>query len=287
MKKSSRANRIITALWVLLVVFVLGLFFRPHFSQLSSLWKKLRRSPQVLKEGFKPKGMADFKCDFTRPEDPEFWDKNHIRLQVVTAPLNLKGSWAKVTYYPAGAPGLLWTEDNMGMMDWRRARILSFQVYNPQGWTVDLKAKVKDSSGRVYQRSVKIPPGTEQRVELSVPKIAAALDAGRINYFNLFLWEPASETVLYYADFSFTAVNRVSPRKKGLRFMGLEFPCLVWRGEQIKGAFYFIAHREFTSNYQLLIMMLLLMRKLVTFLISSQEYIKFGQGLVDQLVRQK
>jgi len=253
MKKNNRVNRVINILWVLLIVFVLGLFLYPRFSHLSSFWKRLHRSPQLLKEGFRAKDMADFRCDFTRPEDPKLWVTNQTRLQVMTSPLNLAGNWAKVTYYPATAPGFLWTEDNMGVMDWRRVGKFSFRVFNPQGWTVDLKVKVKDESGRIFQKSVKLKPGAEERVELSIQKIAEILDAGRINYFNLFLWSPASETVLYYTDFSFNAVNRPVPGKTGLRFMGLEFPSLVRKGEEVKGSFYFIPHREFTSDCRLLI----------------------------------
>ncbi len=253
MKKNNRVNRMINALWVLLIIFVLGLFLYPRLSHVSSLWKRLHRSPQLLKEGFKAKDMANFRCDFTRPEDPECWNKNHTQLQVMTSPLTLKKNWAKVTYYPAGTPGFLWTEDNMGMMDWRRARTFSFRVYNPQGWMVDLKVKIKDETGRIFQKSVKLKPGAERRIELSIQKIAETLDAGRINYFNLFLWKPSSETVLYYTDFSFDAVNLPPPNKTGLRFMGLEFPSSVRPGEEVKGAFYFIPHRGFTSDCRLLV----------------------------------
>jgi len=107
MKKNNRVNRVINALWVLLIVFVLGLFLYPRISHLSSFWKRLQRSPQLLKEGFQAKDMADFRCDFTRPDDPKLWVTNHTRLQVVLAPLNLEGAWARVTYYPATAPGFL------------------------------------------------------------------------------------------------------------------------------------------------------------------------------------
>ncbi|MCX6348308.1 MAG: hypothetical protein NTV79_02240, partial [Candidatus Aureabacteria bacterium] len=189
-ERKTWVNRIMTAGWVLLVLIVLGLFLKERIAQFPAWLRKLKREPVAIVSGIKSKNMAGFRCDFSRPEDAEIWVTAGARFEVVPSPFGSPEKWARVIYYPVESAGFLWTDDTMPTMDWREARAFSFTVFNPQGFDVDLKIKVKDASGQSFQRAEKIAPGQSRRIEIPIGQIAERIDASRINYLNLFLWEP-------------------------------------------------------------------------------------------------
>ena len=253
MERKKLTNRIFSAIWVLLVLLILGFFFKDRISQLPAWLKKVKREPQALVRSFKPRNMAGFECSFQHPSDRELWKTNRTVLEVVSPPFDSPQKWARVTYYPSANPGLLWTDETMGLMDWRAAENFSFAVYNPQGWQVELKVKVKDEAGQVFQKNEILPPLRVKRVKIPVEQIAARLDASRINYLNLFLWEPATETVLYYTEFAFPSIAAPEVKNGFIRFMGLEFPPTVESGEEIAGSFYFLTRQKMNSDHHLLV----------------------------------
>jgi hypothetical protein len=252
-ERKTWVNRIMTAGWVLLVLIVLGLFLKERIAQFPAWLRKLKREPVAIVSGIKSKNMAGFRCDFSRPEDAEIWVTAGARFEVVPSPFGSPERWARVIYYPVESAGFLWTDDTMPTMDWREARAFSFTVFNPQGFDVDLKIKVKDASGQSFQRAEKIAPGQSRRIEVPIGQIAERIDASRINYLNLFLWEPSSETMLYYRDFAFPASARDASSTALVRFMGLEFPASASPGETVEGSFYFIARQSLGADHSLLL----------------------------------
>lgn len=246
-------NRIVTAAWVVLVLLVLGLFLKDRIAQLPSWIRKLKREPVAIVSGVKAKNMAGFLCDFSRPEDAEIWVTASSRFEIVESPFALPEKWARVTYYPSQSPGFLWTDDTMPTMDWREAEVFRFTVFNPQAFPVDLKVKVKDTNGASFQRAEKIEPGQSRRIEIPLRQIAERIDASKVGYLNFFLWEPSSETVLYYTGIGLPASARPAPGAALLRFMGLEFPSAAAPGETLRGSFYFIARRSLGSDHVLLL----------------------------------
>jgi hypothetical protein len=242
-----------TAAWVVLVLLVLGLFLKDRIAQLPSWLKKIKREPVAIVSGVKAKNMAGFRCDFSRPEDAEIWVTAGTRFEIVNSPFDSPEKWARVTYYPSQSPGFLWTDDTMPTMDWRDAASLFFTVFNPQSFDVDLKVKVKDVGGQSFQRAEKIAPGQSRRIEIPVRQIAERIDASKIGYLNFFLWDPSSETVLYYTDIGFPSSAQEAPSTALVRFMGLEFPASASPGEKFAGSFYFIARRPLGSDHTLLL----------------------------------
>jgi len=251
--QKTRVNRIMTAGWVILVLLVLALFLKDRIAELPSWLKKLKREPVAIVSGVKAKSMAGFRCDFSRPEDAEIWVTSSSRFEIVNSPFASPEKWARVTYYPVPAPGFLWTDDTMPTMDWREAHALVFTVFNPQSFEVDLKIKVKDVGGKSFQRAERIGPFQSRRIEIPLRQIAERIDASKVGYLNFFLWEPASETVLYYTDIGFPSSDRDLSSAALVRFMGLEFPSSAVPGETIKGSFYFIARRSLGADHVLLL----------------------------------
>ena len=251
MERKRFARVALNTLWALLIITVLLLFFKDRLSGLPGLIKKIRKEPEAIVTGFKPRKMAGFRCDFREPADLELWKTSRVRLQPVSSLLGADDSWGKATYYPSGSPGLLWTEDTIGVMDWRGAERFSVSVYNPQAWAVDPKIKIKDVSGNTYQKNFVLPPGRVTRIDLPTEEIAARLDLSHVGYLNLFLWNPATETVLYYSDLVLSGSDQPAPATALVRFMGLQFPSMVRRGETVEGAFYFILHKKLSGDHTL------------------------------------
>jgi len=253
MKKSKFSSTTINIIWGLLVVFILLLFFKDRLSSLPALFSKLKREPQKLVSAFKPRDMTGFNCAFNNREDLEIWKTTSCRIQLVSSLFGADDSWAKVTYFPAGTPGILLTDETIGTMDWRGAEAFSFKAYNPQSWSVSLKVKIKDNSGNTYQKDVTLPPRQIEVIKIPITEIAGRINASRISYFNLFLWNPTTETIIYYTNFSFSAPGR-APANIGLvKFMGLIFPATVTAGETVEGAFYFILNRKLSGNNLLIL----------------------------------
>ena len=243
----------LNTLWAVLILTVLLLFFKDRLTGLPGLIKKIRKEPEAIVAGFKPRDMTGFRCDFREPADLELWKTSRVRLQPVSSLFGADDIWARATYYPSDSPGLLWTEDTIGVMDWRGAERFSVSVYNPQAWAVDLKIKIKDVSGNAYQKSFVLPSGRVTRIDLPTEEIAARLDLSHVGYLNLFLWTPATETVLYYSDLVLSGPGRPSPATALVRFMGLQFPSAVRRGDTVEGAFYFILHKKLSGDHTLLL----------------------------------
>jgi len=253
MERKKLTDRIFTAIWILLVLLILVFFFKDRLSQFPDWLKKVKREPRTVVSGFKPKSMAGYVCNFRNPSDRDLWQTNRTNLEVVSPPFDSPLKWARVTYYPSQSPGLLWTDETMGITDWRGADNFSFTVYNPQSWQVELKVKIKDAAGRIFQTNKMLPPLRVGEVKIPLSQIAARIDASRVSYLNLFLWAPATETVLYFTEFAFPSATGPEVRGGFIRFMGLEFPATVKSGEDVEGAFYFLIHQKMSSDHRLLI----------------------------------
>ncbi len=243
----------LNGLWGLLLVVILLLFFKNRLADLPGFLQRLKREPQALVSGFKPREMAGFSCSFRSPDDLAIWKTNGTRLEAAGPLFGADDSWGKVTYYPSAAPGLLWTDETMGMMDWRKAESFSLQAYNPQSWPVDLKVKVKDVSGNAYQKSIVLPPRERITIRIPMGDLANRLDLSKVTYLNFFLWQPSSETVVYLSDLVFSAPGHPPGPAALVRFMGLQFPVSVKRGETVEGAFYFILHKRLSGDNILLL----------------------------------
>jgi hypothetical protein len=248
MTKRKFSNKAINIIWVILVIFILLVFFKDRLSSLPELFKRLKKEPQKLVSVFKPRDMTGFSCSFNNRDDLEIWKTNTCRLQVIPSLFGTDDSWAKVTYFPAGTPGLLLSEETIGTMDWRRADAFSFRAYNPQSWSISLKVKVKDSSGNKYQKDVMLPPRQVTAVKIPIAEIASRLDASRITYLNLFLWDPSTETIIYYTDFAFPSPGHTAANIGLVKFMGLSFPANVRAGEEVEGAFYFLLNQKLSGD---------------------------------------
>ncbi|MFH1038468.1 MAG: hypothetical protein V1789_07370 [PVC group bacterium] len=253
MERKRLIRLILNGLWGLLVVVILLLFFKNRLAGLPGFLTKLKREPPAIVSGFKPREMAGFSCSFRSPEDLAIWKTNGTRLEPSGPLLGASDSWAKATYYPAEVPGLLWTDETMGVMDWRQADGFSFTAYNPQSWPIDLKVKIKDVSGNVYQKNAVLPPREQTTIRIPMAEIATRLDLSRVSYLNLFLWQPSTETVIYYSDLSFSSPGAPRSSSALVRFMGLEFPASARSGETVEGAFYFIVHQQLSGDNILLL----------------------------------
>ena len=246
--KKKISNKAINLIWAILVIFILLIFFKDRLSSLPGLITKLKREPQKLAAAFNPRNMTGFDCSFNTPDDLEVWTTHSCRLQMVSSLFGTDDSWAKVTYFPAGTPGLLLTEETIGTMDWRSADALTFRAYNPQSWSINLKLKIKDSSGNKYQKDVMLPPRQVEAVKIPIAEIASRLDASRITYLNLFLWKPSTETIIYYTDFAFPSPGRTQANIGLVKFMGISFPATVKAGETVEGAFYFLLNQKLSGD---------------------------------------
>ncbi|MDP8235169.1 MAG: hypothetical protein P9M08_02170 [Candidatus Erginobacter occultus] len=253
MERKSLFRLSLHLLWGFLIVVVLLLFFRERLGNIPGFFRRLKREPQALVSVFKPREMAGVSFSFADPGDLEVWKTSGASLEAVPALWGTDETWVRVTYRPSGSPGLLLTDETMGVMDWRGAESLSFSVYNPQTWTVNLKIKVKDTSGHSFQRDQEIPARTRTAVTVPVRDIASRLDLSRVGYLNLFLWEPATATDLYLIDFSFPAPGLPRPPAGLVKFMGLQFPSSVRPGEEVEAVFYFLVNRQLSGDNTLLL----------------------------------
>ena len=251
--KKKFSNKAINLIWALLVIFILLIFFKDRLSSLPMLFSKLKREPQRLVSVFKPRDMTGFNCSFKNREDLEVWATHSCRIQMVSSLFGADDSWAKVSYFPANTPGIILNDETIGLMDWRGADAFSFRAYNPQSWSIGLKVKVKDSSGNKYQKDVKLPPRQVTAIKIPIAEIASRLDASHISYLNLFLWEPSTETIIYYTDLAFPSPGEVSANVGLVKFMGLSFPSSVKAGETVEGAFYFLLNRRLSGDNLLII----------------------------------
>jgi len=240
-------------LWGFLVVVILLLFFRDRIGGIPGFFRRLKREPQALVSVFKPRDMSGYSFSFDRPEDREAWKTSGASLEAVPALFGTGEIWGRVTYRPTGSPGLLLTDETMGVMDWRGAQSLAFSVYNPQTWSVSLKVKVKDTSGNTFQKDRELPPRARSAFSIPMRDLASRLDLSRVGYLNLFLWEPATATDLYLIDITFTAPG-LPRRPAGLvKFMGLQFPSAVRAGEEVEAVFYFIVSSRLSGDNLLLL----------------------------------
>lgn len=253
MKGKRLAKLAVNFTWVLLVLLVITLFVKERLAYFPTWVKKLRKEPQALVQAFQPRDMVGFRCAFADPSDLDLWDPKQAAIEITPSPLGGSDTWAKVTYYPAVAPSLFWTDETIGLMDWRKAESFSFSAYNPQAWDVDLKLKVKDVSGNKYQKTVVLPSKRLVTVAMPVKEVAERLDTSHVNYLNLFLWQPSTETVIYYTNFEFTSSRHPATSTALVRFMGLELPGVAKRGETVEGAFYFIAREKINGDHLLLV----------------------------------
>lgn len=251
--KRKISNKAINLIWAILVIFILLLFFKNRLSSLPGLIKRLKREPQKLVSVFKPRDMTGFRSSFKNQEDLDIWKTKSCRLQIVPSLFGVDDSWAKVTYFPAGTPSFLLTEETIGTMDWRGADALTLQAYNPQSWSISLKVKVKDSSGNKYQKDLRLPPRQVAAIKIPISEIASRLDASRVIYLNLFLWKPTTETIIYYTDFAFPSPGRIPTNIGLVKFMGLSFPATVKAGERVEGAFYFLLNRKLSGDNLLIL----------------------------------
>ncbi len=251
--KKKFSNKAINIIWALLVLFILLLFFKDHLSGIPGFLKKLKREPQKLVSTFKPKDMTGFNCSFNNRNDLDIWKSNSCRLQIVPSLFGTDDTWAKVTYFPAGSPGILLTDETIGTMDWRGADTFTFRAYNPQSWSISLKVKVKDSSGNKYQKDLMLPPHQVKVIKIPIAQIAGRIDASRINYLNLFLWNPSTETVIYYTDFNFSSPGHLASNIGLVKFMGLSFPATIKAGDTVEGSFYFLLNRKLSGDNLLIL----------------------------------
>jgi len=245
-------NRILTGFWVLLGLGVLAVFLSDRADLVKSLLERLKREPQAVIGAFKPREMAGFVCDFTQPEDSGIWKTVNAAFTVVDLPMT-PARWGRVNYYPSGAPGFLWDEESMGTMDWRGAVALEFEAYNPNGWAVEVKLKVKDTKGAMWQQSHRLPPGQVTALKIPLSSLASRLDPGKINYFNIFLWEPSGEVPLCFTNFRFPRAGEISRPEASLKFLNCDFPPEIKPGSAVEGVFYFLPQEELSGEYTLLI----------------------------------
>ena len=254
MERKRLINKLLTGTWVILLLGVILLFLGDRLGGIRDILSRLRREPQNLMTTFKPRDMSDFTCDFSRPEDLSIWAAHNASLIISPLPQESERPWLRVTYYPTQAPGLLWTDETLGTMDWRKARALEFLAYNPNGWPVELKVKIKDAAGAKWQHGYKLAPGRQTPVTVPLSAIAAALSPGRITYLNLFLWEPRSEIVLYFTDFRLPSPDQKAVAPPAcLEFLGLEFPAVTSPGETFPASFYFMPTRPLQGQHLLVV----------------------------------
>jgi hypothetical protein len=253
MERKSLFRLSLNLLWGFLIVVVLLLFFRNRIGGIPGFFQRLKREPQTLVSIFKPRDMAGVSFSFDRPDDLASWKTSGTLLEAVPALFGTDETWARITYRPAESPGLLLTEETMGVMDWRRAESLSFSVYNPQTWTVSLKVKIKDTAGNTFQKDQEIPARSRTAVAIPMRDIASRLDLSRVGYLNLFLWNPATATDLYLIDLAFAAPGLPRPPAGLVKFMGLQFPSAVRPGEEVKAGFYFILNQPLSEDNTLLL----------------------------------
>ncbi len=268
MERKSFFRLSLRLLWGFLLVVVLLLFFRERLGGVPGLFRRLSREPRTLVSAFKPREMAGFSFSFADPDDLAAWKTSGTRLEAVSSIWGTEETWLRVTFRPTGSPGLLLTDETMGVMDWRGAESLSIAIYNPNPWEVHLKVKVKDTAGNIFQRGIDLPPLTRTAVAIPTRDLADRLDLGRVGYLNLFLWQPSSVTDLYLVDLGFPAPGRPLAPAGPVKFMGLRFPSTVRPGERVEAAFYFIAQRELGADHTLLIR---LRREEEIFLLSQAE----------------
>lgn len=251
--KKNFPNLIINIIWGILVILILIVFFRDRLPNFTEIIKRLKREPQKLTSVFKARDMTEFECLFNNSNDLDIWKTNNCRLQIVSAPFGSDDRWAKVTYFPTGSPSLLLTDETIGMMDWRRADAFSFKAYNPQSWPVSLKLKIKDASGQKHQKDIVLSSKQKTGIKITVQDLAHQLDVSRISYLNLFLWEPSTETIIYYNDFTFQSPVNSLPSTGLVKFMGLNFPTTVKAGQIVEGSFYFLLNKKLSGNNLLIL----------------------------------
>ena len=256
MERKRLANRLLTGIWIFLFLLVVGLFLGSRLTEVKGWLRGLVREPQAVMNSFQPRSMAGFRCSFEQPGDTGIWVTHQTALAVTDLDLPGARHWARVTYYPGTSPGLLWTDESMGVMDWRGVKALEFDAYNPNGWSVDLKIKIKDQSGNSFQRAQKLAPGRTTSISVPLSAASGQLNLGRVSYLNLFLWGPGSETVLFFSNFSLPGVGETPPasnRQPGLKFLGLEFPRILRRGEIVEASFFFMPEAALPEGCLLLV----------------------------------
>jgi hypothetical protein len=253
MERKSFIRLSLNLLWGFLIVVILLIFFRERLSGIPGFFKRLKREPQALVSVFKPRDMAGVSFSFDSLEDLESWKTSGTILEVVPALFGTDETWVRVTYRPSETPGLLLTDETIGVMDWRGAESISFSIYNHNPWPVSLKVKVKDTAGNTFQKDQELPPRTRTAVSIPTRDIASRLDLSRVGYLNLFLWKPATTTDLYLIDLSFPAPGLPGPPAGLVKFMGLQFPSAVRPGEEVEAVFYFILNQPLSGDNTLLL----------------------------------
>lgn len=253
MERKSLFRLSLNLLWGFLIVVVLLIFFRERLGGIPGFFRRLKREPQTLVSVFKPRDMAGVTFSFDSPEDLESWKTSGTLLEAVPALFGTDETWGRVTYRPTDTPGLLLTDETIGVMDWRGAASVSFSIYNHNPWPVSIKIKVKDTAGNTFQRDQELPPRARTAVTIPTRDIASQLDLSRVGYLNLFLWKPATATDLYLIDLSFPAPGLPAPPAGLIKFMGLQFPSTVHPGEEVEAVFYFIVNQQLSGDNTLLL----------------------------------
>jgi len=246
-------NIILICFWVFLFMFVFLTFFKIRLPDFGAWFSSLRRVEEPPARLIPRKDIVDFSCSFRDPSDLRFWSTSGASMEIASGIHHQGDSWVRVNYLPTASPSFHLKFDETGITDWRGVEKLAFRVYNPQGWEVSLKVKIKDTAENSYQRNVDIPPFQIMPVEIPVENVARQLDASRINYLNLFLWEPATETRLFFTDFVFLGPVQAKPLSSEVFFSGLEFPLSVLPGQKVVASFYFTPQGRIEADWELLI----------------------------------
>lgn len=244
-------NIILVSSWALLFLIVVLALFRDRLPGFGGWFASLRRPEEAPARIFPRKNLAGFSLSFGEAEQLRFWLTSASRVEHASNVTRAGDSWARVTFFPATSPSFFFNFEETGVADWREVERFFFRVFNPQAWPVGLKVKIKDTSGNFFQRDLDLAPFLATAVEIPVANVSRRLDVGRIDYLNLFLWEPATETSLFFTDFSFLPPGSPPPSDALVNFSGLEFPRSVPAGRTVEASFYFTPAGEIGEDWEL------------------------------------
>lgn len=239
--------------WVLIVALLLLVLLRERLPDVGSWLASLGRTEQPPARIFPRADVSGMVISFRDPDDLRFWRTREARADTASDVYRVGDRWARVIYFPTTSPSFLFDDEQTGVMDWRGVENFSFRVFNPQGWPVGLKVKVKDTADNFFQRDLDLPPSRTLTVSIPVANISRQLDVSRINYLNLFLWEPATETRLFFTDFKFLPPGAEPESAAAVSFSGMEFPPEVLSGQELEGSFYFTPSARIESDWDLLV----------------------------------
>ncbi len=244
-------NIILIVSWALLFLIVVLALFRDRLPDFNVWFASLRRSEETPARVFPRMNLTGFSLSFREADQLRFWRTASARAEQASGVTRAGDSWARVTFFPAISPSFHFNFEETGVTDWREVETFFFRVFNPQAWPVGLKVKIKDTAGNFFQRDLELDPFLASGVEIPVANVARRLDVGRIDYLNLFLWEPATETRLFFTDFSFLPPGKPPPSDALVNFSGLEFPRSVPAGKAVEASFYFTPAGRIGEDWEL------------------------------------